>query len=347
MKTIITLTAALWVLPAAANTDVSITVTYNAKAFADASLPVPTVHINHAKPKTLEQSEAPATALPSEDYTVVKGDTVFEIMRNTGMYWKDIIKLNNLQAPYALKVGDTLRITRSLPAESLPAPTPPPMLDPRLFGAIDFQPVVDKWWGTDYRLQTVSSKQLKIFRTISKVQDTSMRELLLQKAYIESVYGAYGKCKHMQKRPCGLFQFDKATAKKHGLIKGSKDYRNDTARNIQAAIKLQQEVDADLVAHGMPDVNLWRYLRHQQGKSGGPNLWRVFNGDQATFSYKMWNGKTGNTRKNVLNNLTKRLGTNPTVTALTDPQLALYNIGHWSAVMEKAEEAVTLMRTKL
>ena len=44
-------------------------------------------------------------------YTVKKGDTVFEIMRQTGVYWKDIIKLNNLQAPaYNINPGQIIRL---------------------------------------------------------------------------------------------------------------------------------------------------------------------------------------------------------------------------------------------
>jgi len=44
-------------------------------------------------------------------YTVRKGDTVFEIMRQTGVYWKDIIKLNNLQAPaYNINPGQIIRL---------------------------------------------------------------------------------------------------------------------------------------------------------------------------------------------------------------------------------------------
>lgn len=44
-------------------------------------------------------------------YTVRKGDTVFEIMRQTGVYWKDIIRLNNLQAPaYNINPGQTIRL---------------------------------------------------------------------------------------------------------------------------------------------------------------------------------------------------------------------------------------------
>ena len=44
-------------------------------------------------------------------YTVQKGDTVFQVMRNTGVYWKDIIRLNGLQAPdYKLSPGQQLRL---------------------------------------------------------------------------------------------------------------------------------------------------------------------------------------------------------------------------------------------
>lgn len=43
-------------------------------------------------------------------YVVKKGDTVFEIMRQTGVYWKDIISINNLQPPYSISPGQTLRL---------------------------------------------------------------------------------------------------------------------------------------------------------------------------------------------------------------------------------------------
>lgn len=43
-------------------------------------------------------------------YTVKKGDTVFEIMRQTGVYWKDIISMNSLQPPYNINPGQTLRL---------------------------------------------------------------------------------------------------------------------------------------------------------------------------------------------------------------------------------------------
>ena len=44
-------------------------------------------------------------------YTVKKGDTVFEVMRQTGVYWKDIISMNNLVAPaYTINPGQILRL---------------------------------------------------------------------------------------------------------------------------------------------------------------------------------------------------------------------------------------------
>ncbi|MDD5395106.1 MAG: LysM peptidoglycan-binding domain-containing protein [Thiothrix sp.] len=46
-----------------------------------------------------------------DTYVVQQRDTVFQVMRNTGVYWKDIIRLNNLQAPdYTIKPGQTLRL---------------------------------------------------------------------------------------------------------------------------------------------------------------------------------------------------------------------------------------------
>ncbi|MGB1311146.1 MAG: LysM peptidoglycan-binding domain-containing protein, partial [Leucothrix sp.] len=44
-------------------------------------------------------------------YIVKKGDTVFEVMRQTGVYWKEIISMNNLQAPsYTIQPGQALRL---------------------------------------------------------------------------------------------------------------------------------------------------------------------------------------------------------------------------------------------
>lgn len=44
-------------------------------------------------------------------YIVKPKDTVFQVMRNTGVYWKTIIKLNNLQAPdYTIVPGQRLRL---------------------------------------------------------------------------------------------------------------------------------------------------------------------------------------------------------------------------------------------
>ena len=42
-------------------------------------------------------------------YTVQRGDTVFQVMRNTGVYWKDIIRLNQLKGPaYNINPGQVL-----------------------------------------------------------------------------------------------------------------------------------------------------------------------------------------------------------------------------------------------
>ena len=51
-----------------------------------------------------------ASAGGGSTYSVKKGDTVFEIMRQTGVYWKDIISINNLQPPYNISPGQTLSL---------------------------------------------------------------------------------------------------------------------------------------------------------------------------------------------------------------------------------------------
>ena len=51
-----------------------------------------------------------ASAGGGSTYVVKKGDTVFEIMRQTGVYWKDIISINNLTPPYSISPGQTIRL---------------------------------------------------------------------------------------------------------------------------------------------------------------------------------------------------------------------------------------------
>lgn len=56
-------------------------------------------------------SFAPNNYSGGNTYIVKRGDTVFQVMRNTGVYWKDIIRLNNLQAPnYQINPGQSLRL---------------------------------------------------------------------------------------------------------------------------------------------------------------------------------------------------------------------------------------------
>jgi len=61
-----------------------------------------------------EKVTNPRTNLPSQGqtyYVVKPKDTVFEVMRQTGVHWKEIIRLNNLKAPkYTIFPGQSLRI---------------------------------------------------------------------------------------------------------------------------------------------------------------------------------------------------------------------------------------------
>lgn len=59
---------------------------------------------------TYNAAKAAVAGGGSASYTVKKGDTVFEVMRQTGVYWKDIISMNNLTAPYTISPGQTLRL---------------------------------------------------------------------------------------------------------------------------------------------------------------------------------------------------------------------------------------------
>lgn len=69
---------------------------------------------NQATTKTIYSGRTAArtssVARGGSRYVVKKGDTVFEIMRQTGVYWKDIIRLNNLQKPYSINPGQSIRL---------------------------------------------------------------------------------------------------------------------------------------------------------------------------------------------------------------------------------------------
>jgi len=71
----------------------------------------PTTYSGGSAAKTNTASTtAVASSGGGSSYTVKKGDTVFEIMRQTGVYWKDIISMNSLQPPYSISPGQTLRL---------------------------------------------------------------------------------------------------------------------------------------------------------------------------------------------------------------------------------------------
>ncbi len=68
-----------------------------------------------SKSKTTVENKAatpPKTSNQGQTFYIVKPkDTVFAVMRNTGVHWKKIIQLNNLKAPkYTIFPGQSLRI---------------------------------------------------------------------------------------------------------------------------------------------------------------------------------------------------------------------------------------------
>ncbi len=52
----------------------------------------------------------PVPSSPTSTYTVVSGDTLRKIAYKKGVSWTAIAKLNNLTAPYALEIGDVLKL---------------------------------------------------------------------------------------------------------------------------------------------------------------------------------------------------------------------------------------------
>lgn len=75
--------------------------------------PTPTTQI----PESSNNTQQPTPQNPNQDtrpetYTVQKGDTVFSIMRETGVYWKNIIDMNDLKAPDYIITPDQVLILK-------------------------------------------------------------------------------------------------------------------------------------------------------------------------------------------------------------------------------------------
>ena len=70
----------------------------------------PTTYSGGTAATTNANTAGSSSSAGGSSYVVKKGDTVFEIMRQTGVYWKDIISLNNLQPPYSISPGQTIRL---------------------------------------------------------------------------------------------------------------------------------------------------------------------------------------------------------------------------------------------
>lgn len=60
-----------------------------------------------------DSSSGSSSSNSGDYYTVKSKDTVFEVMRQTGAYWKDIIRLNDLKAPkYEIQPGQRLKLPK-------------------------------------------------------------------------------------------------------------------------------------------------------------------------------------------------------------------------------------------
>lgn len=280
---------------------------------------------------------------PRTTHIVKKGDTVFEISRQTGAYWKDIIKLNQLTPPYSLNIGDKIRI---------PQPTPPiTVKEITQFDAPDFKPIVDKHWSYTNKLNTITHKQRVAFKRIIDIPNYADQDFMRKLAYIESVYNRYGHGKPHQKAPRGMSQFNKATAKENGLYQRKKgkwiEYRGNVAMNITSTLNLRDKYNKKLHYMGAPQTDHWRYLCHQQGVNGCPTLWKVYSGQQPTLTYQH-KDKTQSTRAALKRNLTSiDLQQHPKINTLTDRELAHYFVQHWRYVFTKAHEASAYMLTQI
>jgi len=70
-------------------------------------------HSSHSTGNATNPQVLGATDKPGElfvDYTVQKGDTVFNIAQKYNINWTTLATINNLASPFTLKVGQTLKI---------------------------------------------------------------------------------------------------------------------------------------------------------------------------------------------------------------------------------------------
>jgi hypothetical protein len=63
---------------------------------------------NEANPQVLGASDKQSE--PFINYTVQKGDTIFNIAQKYNINWTTLATINNLASPFTLKVGQTLKI---------------------------------------------------------------------------------------------------------------------------------------------------------------------------------------------------------------------------------------------
>jgi hypothetical protein len=63
-----------------------------------------------AGPQVLGISDTQPSSQPFIEYTVAKGDTIFNIAQNHSISWTTLATLNNLASPFTLKVGQKIKI---------------------------------------------------------------------------------------------------------------------------------------------------------------------------------------------------------------------------------------------
>lgn len=58
----------------------------------------------------LGEQETQDSAVEYQTYTVKKGDTLFNLSQKHAVSWQTLAEINNLEQPYILKIGQTLKI---------------------------------------------------------------------------------------------------------------------------------------------------------------------------------------------------------------------------------------------
>lgn len=125
------------------------------------------------KKQAAEQGTGEATEASRNTYTVAKGDTLSKIGRSLGISWQELAKVNGLQSPYTLRVGQVLTLPGGAPAAGIyyPAYTGPKATLTAALNSLDITSTYS------FRKQIAAANGVRLY-TGTAAQNTALYNLL-------------------------------------------------------------------------------------------------------------------------------------------------------------------------